>query len=68
MVIKPGHKVSEAAILAHCSERLAQFKVPKRVLFVDKLPKNPSGKLLKRELRQIYANTFQPLATDRSTA
>ncbi len=33
---------------------MAHFKVPKRVIFVDALPKNPSGKLLKRELRQRY--------------
>jgi fatty-acyl-CoA synthase len=34
---------------------MAHFKVPKRVIFVDALPKNPSGKLLKRELRQRFA-------------
>jgi fatty-acyl-CoA synthase len=33
---------------------MAPFKVPKRVLFTDALPKNPSGKLLKRELRKRY--------------
>jgi fatty-acyl-CoA synthase len=58
VVLKQGQSVTEEVILAHCKERLAHFKVPKRVLFVDKLPKNPSGKLLKRELRQVYANTF----------
>jgi fatty-acyl-CoA synthase len=39
-------------VLAHARERLAPFKVPKAVYFVDELPKNPSGKLLKRELRE----------------
>ena len=34
---------------------MAAFKVPKYVVFVDELPKNPSGKILKRELRQTYA-------------
>jgi fatty-acyl-CoA synthase len=61
VVIKRGQSVTEAALLAHCKERLAQFKVPKRVLFVDESPKNPSGKLLKRQLRQVYANALQDL-------
>ena len=42
-------------MIAHCAASMAHFKVPKRVLFVDSLPKNPSGKLLKRELRQRFA-------------
>ena len=44
--------MSEEGVLAHCAAHLAAFKVPKRVVFADALPKNPSGKLLKRELRQ----------------
>jgi fatty-acyl-CoA synthase len=51
VVAKPGAALDEAAVIAHCRERIAHFKVPKRVVFVDALPKNPSGKLLKRELR-----------------
>ena len=38
----------------HVRGQLARYKVPKSVVFVDSLPKNPSGKLLKRELRQRY--------------
>jgi acyl-CoA synthetase (AMP-forming)/AMP-acid ligase II len=38
-------------LLEHCRARLARFKVPADVLFVDALPRNPSGKVLKRELR-----------------
>ncbi|WP_374249799.1 acyl-CoA synthetase [Thermomonas sp.] len=55
VVAKPGHVLTEAGLLAACRERLAGFKVPKRVILTDALPKNPSGKLLKRELRQRYA-------------
>lgn len=55
VVAKPGHVLTEAALLSACRERLAGFKVPKRIILVDTLPKNPSGKLLKRELRQRYA-------------
>jgi fatty-acyl-CoA synthase len=51
IVVKPGAALDEAAVLRHCQQHLAVFKAPKRVLFVDALPKNPSGKLLKRELR-----------------
>ncbi|MDE2368429.1 MAG: acyl-CoA synthetase [Burkholderiales bacterium] len=52
VVVKPGHSLSESDVLAHAAQQLAGFKCPKAVVFVDALPKNPSGKLLKRELRQ----------------
>ena len=55
VVLKPGHVLSEADFFAQCSGLLTHFKAPKRVIFVDALPKNPSGKLLKRELRQSFA-------------
>ena len=51
VVVKPGRHLDEAAVIAHCKPLMAPFKVPKRVEFVVSLPKNPSGKLLKRELR-----------------
>ena len=43
--------VSGDELVEHCREQLARFKVPKDVVFVDALPRNPSGKVLKRELR-----------------
>ena len=58
VVRKPGAQIDEAAVLAHCQGHLAGFKQPKRVVFVEALPKNPSGKLLKRELRQAHAALF----------
>jgi fatty-acyl-CoA synthase len=45
--------VSADELIEHCRSRLAKFKVPKDVLFIDALPRNPSGKVLKRELRQM---------------
>ena len=39
------------ALIEHCRGQLARFKVPKEVVIVDALPRNPSGKVLKRELR-----------------
>jgi fatty-acyl-CoA synthase len=52
-------QLDEATVLAHCASTLASFKAPKRVVFVDALPKNPSGKLLKRELRKAHAALFE---------
>jgi acyl-CoA synthetase (AMP-forming)/AMP-acid ligase II len=43
-----------AAVIAFCRERLANYKVPRRVEFVDALPRNPSGKVLKAQLREEY--------------
>jgi fatty-acyl-CoA synthase len=58
IVVKPGEALCEADVLTHCNANLASFKAPKRVLFVEALPKNPSGKLLKRELRNLNARLF----------
>ena len=44
-------EVDEHALIAHCRERLAGFKKPSAVVFVDALPRNAAGKVLKRELR-----------------
>ncbi|ELS50598.1 putative Dicarboxylate-CoA ligase PimA [Streptomyces viridochromogenes Tue57] len=50
-VVVPRGEVTEAELIDHARERLAHFKAPKRVVFVDELPRNASGKILKRELR-----------------
>jgi acyl-CoA synthetase (AMP-forming)/AMP-acid ligase II len=52
LVTRPGHALAEAEVLAFCRERLANYKVPRRVVFRDELPRNPSGKVLKRLLRE----------------
>ncbi|MEU0210996.1 acyl-CoA synthetase [Streptomyces canus] len=54
-VVVPRGEVTEAELLDHAREKLAHFKAPKRVLFVDELPRNASGKILKRELRDRFA-------------
>jgi fatty-acyl-CoA synthase len=56
VIPKPGEKLDEAEILAHCKKELAGFKVPKVVVFADDLPKTPTGKILKRDLRNAYAD------------
>lgn len=56
VVLKPGADANRETLNAHCRERLAGFKSPKYLVLVDALPKNASGKILKRELRQRYAD------------
>jgi fatty-acyl-CoA synthase len=48
--------LSPEAVIAHCRSTLAGYKTPKHVLILDSLPKNPSGKILKRDLRKRYAD------------
>jgi fatty-acyl-CoA synthase len=55
IVLRQGQSLSEEDVIAFCKANMAHFKAPKRVTFTDALPKNPSGKLLKRELRKRYA-------------
>ncbi len=49
----PYATLDENAVLRHCSERLARFKQPRSVLFMDELPHNATGKVLKRKLREF---------------
>ncbi len=59
VVVKAGNALKEDEVTAHCNSLLASFKSPKGVVFADALPKNPSGKLLKRDLRQRHADLFK---------
>jgi long-chain acyl-CoA synthetase len=49
--LKLGASVTEEALIAFCRERMAAYKYPRRIEFVDDLPKTASGKILRRELR-----------------
>jgi long-chain acyl-CoA synthetase len=51
VVACPDATLSEEAVIAHCREQLAAYKVPRTVVFVDSLPKSTVGKILRRELR-----------------
>lgn len=54
VVLKPQSNLSEAELITFARQKIAGFKIPKSVDFVAVLPRNPSGKLLKRELREPY--------------
>ena len=55
-VVVPRGEVTESQLIDHAREKLAHFKAPKRVVFVEKLPRNASGKILKRELRERFGD------------
>ena len=50
VVLRDGSGVDGEDLRAHCSARLARFKLPKQFEFVDSVPRGPTGKLLRREL------------------
>jgi acyl-CoA synthetase (AMP-forming)/AMP-acid ligase II len=53
---RPGEVVSAAMLIEHCRQRIASYKKPRHVVFIDTLPRNASGKVLKRELRDLIAS------------
>ncbi len=55
VVLRAGMSATEAELVAHARQSLAPYKIPKKVIFTDNLPRNTAGKLLKRELRKTYA-------------
>jgi long-chain acyl-CoA synthetase len=55
VTLRPGATASEDDLIAHCAAELARFKIPKKVYFLSELPKNPSGKILKRDIRRELA-------------
>jgi acyl-CoA synthetase (AMP-forming)/AMP-acid ligase II len=58
IALKPGEQATEEEIKKFCSERLADYKVPKFVEFMNDLPRNPAGKVNKPELRYIPYHSF----------
>ena len=58
-VRKTGATIDEDAVLSALKDRLARYKNPKRVVFVDDLPRNTMGKVMKADLRARFENTFQ---------
>jgi acyl-CoA synthetase (AMP-forming)/AMP-acid ligase II len=54
VVVKKGEVVTSEEIMEHCRSRLAGFKRPRSVIFIDALPRNPMGKVLRKNLREEY--------------
>ena len=57
VAVKPGQRLSEADVFAHCVANLARFKCPRQVRFVDALPRNATGKIHKPTLRKNFSAT-----------
>ena len=58
VVVKPDQDLSAEEVIAFCQGKLARYKIPQSVVFVDSLPRTAAGKVLKRDLRMLVsANT-----------
>ena len=68
VTFRPGRSATDEELRSHTLERLAKYKVPRRWEFVDELPRNATGKVLKEELRRRYADGDQPPSTGGSGA
>lgn len=60
IALKPGAGATEKEIIAFCKDHIASYKAPKSVEFMDSLPKNPQGKILKKEIRANYPRLHPP--------
>src|SRR3954471_2558759 len=59
VALKEGHEAAAEELRDHCKEQIAAYKYPRQVFFVDELPKGPTGKILKREIRVPVQETAQ---------
>jgi fatty-acyl-CoA synthase len=60
LVLKPGQQLDHDTVFGHCSQRLARFKCPADIVLIDALPRNATGKVLKRELRRQFVASDAP--------
>jgi acyl-CoA synthetase (AMP-forming)/AMP-acid ligase II len=58
VVSKPGASLSTEVLLAFCAEHLADYKRPRHLWFVDELPRNATGKVMKHKLRELAATNL----------
>ncbi len=62
VVLKPGEKLTKEEIIAYCREKLAPYKVPREIEFIDALPKSAIGKILRKEVRELERKKRQHTA------
>ncbi len=60
LALKPGAELDRSTVVEHCVGRLAKFKIPNDIAIVDELPRNATGKVLKRELRTQFVGADAP--------
>ncbi|KAA0020437.1 malonyl-CoA synthase [Salinicola corii] len=63
VVLKPGESLDESQVLAALEDKVARYKQPKRVFFIDSLPRNVMGKVQKNALRDRYADIYRSAET-----
>lgn len=57
VVLKPGSELTETDIQSHCKTHLHDWKCPKKILFLDEIPRNTMGKVLKKEVQTLFAGS-----------
>ena len=65
---KPNANMSEDDVIEYCRGKVATFKIPKHVIFIDEFPMTASGKIRKVELREIAVNGFTAQIAQAETA
>ena len=63
IVVAPGESLSEDEVVAHCRGKIGGYKIPRRMVFLDELPKSALGKILKNELRKTYGGAAKGAST-----
>jgi long-chain acyl-CoA synthetase len=61
-VVKPVEQLTKDEIIAYCKEKLAPYKVPKDIEFIDTLPKSAIGKILRKEVRELEKKKREQIA------
>jgi len=64
VVLKPGQTATREELIEYCKDKIAKYKLPREVVFVSELPRTPTGKLLRRVLRERERQTEQRAASD----